>query len=76
MLYENNLCSISATARSHSGHECFAEKTRSGCSPFIHDKTAISPPKRSAVSSREFIAKVKEEALGQEVMTQLSPGQA
>ena len=26
--------------------------------------------------TREFIAKVKEEALGQEVMTQLSPGQA
>ena len=31
---------------------------------------------RSCSVTREFIAKVKEEALGQEVMTQLSPGQA
>ena len=50
LLNENKRGSSSATARSHSGHECLAEKTRSGCSPFIQDKTAISPPKRSAVS--------------------------
>ncbi|SSS39374.1 Uncharacterised protein [Acinetobacter baumannii] len=55
LLNENKRGSSSATARSHSGHECFAEKTRSGCLPFIHDKTAISPPKRSAVSNDSAI---------------------
>ena len=55
LLNENKRGSSSATARSHSGQECFAEKTRSGCSPFIHDKIAISPPKRRAVSKDSAI---------------------
>ena len=55
LLKENKRGSSSATARSHSGQECLAEKTRSGCSPFIHDRTAISPPKRKAVSKLSAI---------------------
>ena len=55
LLNENRRGSSSATARSHSGQECLAENTRSGCSPFIHDKIAISPPKRSAVSKLSAI---------------------
>ena len=55
LLNENKRGSSSATARSHCGQECLAEKTRSSCSPFIHDKIAISPPKRSAVSKLSAI---------------------
>ena len=55
LLNENKRGSNSPTARSHSGHECFAEKVRSACSPFIQDKIEISPPKRSAVSKLSAI---------------------
>ena len=55
LLNENRRGSSSATARSHSGQECLAEKTRSGCSPFIQARMAISPPKRSAVSKDSAI---------------------
>ena len=55
LLNEKSRGSSSATARSHSGQECLAENTRSGCSPFIHDKIAISPPKRKAVSKLSAI---------------------
>ncbi len=47
LLNEKQAGSSSGTARSTFwADERLAEKTRSRCSPFIHERIAISPPKR------------------------------